>query len=661
MLLAYGPLPYPGQPEKSGFSSSQSVMVSGPAHIPSHAYRSRLLVTMISCVVGATLLFSYVFWNGYSESMRDTEVEVQNYAELLSKRLEAALRTADADLLIVKKTIPKDALNVNNVTRYAEEWNSRFDLLLADFPELAGLRVFDAGGDLLYTNDRKNVLNANIADRPHFKATRDGETAVFSDVLVSRTTDQKMLIISRRLQDERGVFLGIVTASLDFDYFLKLFQQLKLGGEGNTSIYRKDNFKQVLRWPSVDQRLNEPLPMDNPMRIAIGEGRAAGAIHITSSADGIPRIYGYHALDNYPFFVGAGISEQEALVKWRFRSVFMALLTIALLALLVHQTFELLRSAKSSGDNLRRFSLASSAGAVGVWELDLATGKGWGSEYQAKIFGYSPQDTDWNVQRFVESVVPEDRERVRDLVGRVRAAGHADRVAFECRITRTDNAVRCIDVTGDVVLDGRGKPRRVVGTVVDITDRKQSEEQIRQLAFYDPLTRLANRRLFLDRLAQALAVSNRSGRFGAMMYMDLDNFKSLNDKSGHDAGDLLLVEVAARLRNCVREMDTVARFGGDEFVVLLIELDDDATVARSRAEVVAEKIRQTLAAPYRLRITARDGREVSIVHQCTVSLGFALFDDHEATSDQILSRADTALYQAKAAGRNSIRFWEVNS
>jgi diguanylate cyclase (GGDEF)-like protein len=190
----------------------------------------------------------------------------------------------------------------------------------------------------------------------------------------------------------------------------------------------------------------------------------------------------------------------------------------------------------------------------------------------------------------------------------------------------------------------------------DIVERTRMEDQVRQLAFYDPLTHLPNRRLLNDRLSQALLASKRSAFHGALMFMDLDNFKALNDKHGHSAGDLLLVEVASRLKGCVREIDTVARFGGDEFVVLLDELTLEQEESNSRAGVIAEKIRLALAEPYVLGFE-RDGADaVTLVHHCTASIGVTLFIHSEARQDDILMRADAAMYEAKAQGRNRVQF-----
>ena len=183
----------------------------------------------------------------------------------------------------------------------------------------------------------------------------------------------------------------------------------------------------------------------------------------------------------------------------------------------------------------------------------------------------------------------------------------------------------------------------------DITERKAAEEEIKRLAFYDSLTQLPNRRFLLDRLRQALAVSTRTHLYGALLFIDLDNFKVLNDTLGHDQGDRLLQQVARRLVTCVRESDTVARFGGDEFVVMLEHLIGGQQSPEIQARIVAEKILGSLARPYLL-----SGQEYII----TPSIGVTLFLNHRDTVDQLLKQADLAMYQAKAAGRSTFRFFD---
>ncbi len=218
---------------------------------------------------------------------------------------------------------------------------------------------------------------------------------------------------------------------------------------------------------------------------------------------------------------------------------------------------------------------------------------------------------------------------------------------------------RCKDgrlIWGEVLVkydhDERGELVGYHGITRNVNERKRLEEQIRQLAFHDTLTNLANRRLLLEHLNQAMGESKRSLHYGALLYLDLDNFKPLNDSHGHGMGDLLLIEVASRLKECVREADTVARIGGDEFVVLLRTLDIQRAEASKQASAIAEKIRARLAECYVLQA---EPDATAIEHHCTASIGVALFRGHDEPQECLMARADQAMYQAKEAGRNCVQ------
>ena len=186
--------------------------------------------------------------------------------------------------------------------------------------------------------------------------------------------------------------------------------------------------------------------------------------------------------------------------------------------------------------------------------------------------------------------------------------------------------------------------------VRDITERKRADEEIRNLAFYDPLTGLPNRRLLLDRLEIAFLVSARNRQYGALLFLDLDRFKLINDTLGHSYGDMLLIEVACRIKSCVRDVDTVARFAGDEFVVLLEESGQKEKDAAKNIARVAERIREAIAAPYQFK---------EKTHHSSPSIGVCLFYGQEKSLDDLIRCADTAMYQAKNSGRNAVRFFEA--
>lgn len=256
---------------------------------------------------------------------------------------------------------------------------------------------------------------------------------------------------------------------------------------------------------------------------------------------------------------------------------------------------------------------------------------------------------------------------------------HADGTAYpaaDCKIYsafKKNTEIHCVD---EVFWHKNGHPIQVeywsrpifedgvltgaIATFVDISERKNMEEKIRQLALHDTLTGLPNRRLLQDRMDQAIIASKRNQRYNALMFMDLDNFKTLNDTHGHDAGDQLLKEVARRLRSCIREMDTVSRIGGDEFIVMIIKLDSDLETAKTHAAAVAEKIRDALAQPYVVKL--HDKKTISspkIEHLCSASIGIKIFkDDLLMNKDEIIKSADIAMYEAKSSGRDKVSFAE---
>ena len=188
-----------------------------------------------------------------------------------------------------------------------------------------------------------------------------------------------------------------------------------------------------------------------------------------------------------------------------------------------------------------------------------------------------------------------------------------------------------------------------VAVFSDLSERRRSQEEIRNLAFYDSLTKLPNRHLFLDRFSAALASASRLNKFGAILLIDLDRFKTLNDTHGHDYGDFLLIEVAIRLKACVREIDTVARLGADEFVVMIEAVSDDQDDASLKAGQIAEKIRESLARPYYF-----NGHQLL----SSSSIGVCLYNGTETSIEELVQHAEMAMYQAKSAGRNSIRYFD---
>jgi diguanylate cyclase (GGDEF)-like protein/PAS domain S-box-containing protein len=265
----------------------------------------------------------------------------------------------------------------------------------------------------------------------------------------------------------------------------------------------------------------------------------------------------------------------------------------------------------------------------------------------SKIFGYSVDEV---LGRNISMLMPAPHRQHHD--GYLRHFQHTG----EARIIGAPREVEGLRKNGQIFpmslsvsqVDRAGQPT-FIGMVRDTTQRHRQDEEIRRLAFYDPLTGLPNRRMLMDRLKQAIASANRSRQHGAVMFLDLDHFKQLNDTRGHDVGDLLLQQVALRLNNCMREVDCVARLGGDEFVVLLEALSSHAHEAATQTEAIASKILYALSQPYTLR---------EQIHESTPSIGIVVFAQDHTSQDELLKKADVAMYQAKSAGRNTACFFD---
>ena len=270
----------------------------------------------------------------------------------------------------------------------------------------------------------------------------------------------------------------------------------------------------------------------------------------------------------------------------------------------------------------------------------------------ARMHGYTP--TEMVSLNLRDLDTPEAVQKLPGLLERVLAG---ETLSFEVTHYHKNGHIITLEVSSSLIV-ANGE-RLIQAFHRDITSRKQIEETVQRQAFYDLLTGLANRMLLKDRLARSMLAGERSGNYGALMFLDLDNFKPLNDQYGHGAGDLLLAEVAKRLKNCVRQVDTVARFGGDEFVVLLDDLTSDKEQACMQADLVAGKIRKLLADPYILQIASGDlGTLQTVAHKCTVSIGVALFLGQTNTEEDVLKWADLAMYKAKDTGRDRVFFFD---
>lgn len=309
------------------------------------------------------------------------------------------------------------------------------------------------------------------------------------------------------------------------------------------------------------------------------------------------------------------------------------------------------RSENQLRDVSEQFELALISAELGVWAQTMGPEESMRFEMDSRaraILGLRAQDLQ-NSTSWTQWVHPDDLPQALQEMHR-HLANQTLFFEAEYRALHHDGRWLWLSSRGKVVQSSlTGEPLRVVGTLMDITARKGADEAIRQMAFQDALTGLPNRRLLVDRLQQALLSSARHKRSGALLFLDLDKFKHLNDTLGHEVGDQLLQQVAQRILKNVRAVDTVARIGGDEFVVLIADLSESQSDAKLHATQVGQKILTALNEPYDLGPHR---------HSSTPSIGATLFTGAEKSPADVLRQADMAMYEAKAKGRNRLRFFE---
>ncbi len=311
------------------------------------------------------------------------------------------------------------------------------------------------------------------------------------------------------------------------------------------------------------------------------------------------------------------------------------------LVFLLLDVTERTRAIEAVRANEARLAEAQRMAQLGNWELDLANNKlAWSDEIY-RIFEIDPAKFGASYEAFIDAIHPDDRE----LVNSAYTESVKNRTAYdiEHRLLMKDGRIKHVHERCETFYDDNGKPLRSVGTVQDITERKRTEEQLNYLAYYDTLTGLPNRALLLERLKQATLDAERVGRLVAVMFLDLDRFKYINDTLGHHVGDGLLKAVAERLKECVRPGDTIARLGGDEFTVVLANVAHVDDMAR-----VARKLIDSFARPFSV-----EGRELFT----TTSIGITLYPFDEREAEGLLKNADTAMYHAKERGRNTFQYF----
>lgn len=614
-----------------------------------HFIRHMLITAVLVVNVFVMALLAYMLSEAKQQQEREVRTTIENLVLLLDHNVTESVSKIDLSLRELVDQLERE------LRLHGRLGDSEVNALLTDrrawLANLTDFRVTDASGMVKYGEGVVPGGIVTYADREFFVTHHDRKDSglIVTNLILGRVS--KMLVISftRRYNYPDGRFAGVIAAAVPASYFAQLLSGLDLGPLG-IAVLRDADTAQIARHPVIanpNQQIGTKT-FSKELANIIASGVTARTYHTESAGDGAERTNTYRRLSAVPFHLIAGMGADDYLAEWRGnvrKAVAIATIFLVVTAVFAWLQWRSYMLAEKAGDE-RRIAAVAFESREGIVVTDANSSIIRVNRTFTELTGYEAGDVIGKTPRMIRS----GRHDADFYAAMWRAIRQERFWQGEIWNRRKNGEVFPVWLTITAVRDAHGNVTHYVGSFFDITQRIDNETEIRNLAFYDPLTGLANRRLFTDRIGHAFAKSSRSRIHGALLFVDLDRFKELNDTLGHAQGDRLLELAAERLAVNVREDDTVARFGGDEFVVLLEELERDRTAAAEMAMSVAEKLRAALNVPYKLQTPhARDWR-------CTSSIGVALFLGHDEAVETVLARADQGLYAAKAGGRNTVRF-----
>jgi len=664
------------------------------------------LLTLAIFIIGIWYLSYYVSIKLQQDMTKQIGEQQLSSTALLANQISNDLLERQTTLEKLAEKIGE--IGLDNPTQIQSFLDDRF-VIKRDYNAGAYVANFD-GATIATVPHTIKRIGINFRDRSHITAALDKGKSTISQILPGKAVPNPIFSIAVPIRDRQGKVTGVLAGVIDLKQpnFLDKIARSRYGKSGyylledqKTRVIITSSDKRRILQPQASPGVNWLVDRHLQGYEESGIVKNAAGVEVLASAKRVP-------IANWVMVAAIPTSEAFAPIKdlqsrimlsatlmtlilgslvwlllWRELSpVFSTIKKLADLSVSdthnvvlpethhgeigeLIKAFNHLLSALNERESALtesefRWKFTTEGSGDGLWDWDVTNNKVFFSSNWKKMLGYSDDEISNSLDEWKRLVHPDDWE---DTIAKVQQhlEGKTPTYSSEHRLLCKDTKYKWILDRGLVVSrDEHGKPLRAIGTHTDITERKHMEELIRQQALYDSLTKLPNRRLLFDRLTLAMSVSKRTGYHGAVLFLDLDNFKPLNDTHGHEAGDLLLIEVANRLKHCVRESDTVARMGGDEFVVVLAQLDKNINKSKQQAATLAEKVRAVLAKPYLIQIE-ENGKNIMVEHHCTASIGFVLFLDEQSNINDILRNADDAMYQAKNAGRDLVRLYNEDN
>ena len=631
----------PGEPGRGAMTASRNL-------------RGLLVASLVVANLAVLAIAGYSIHDSRKGHELRAETLTQNIASALVQSISYSMDRIHQALHTVADEFERQ-LSDNGID--APAMQAFLDRHAKRLPEVVAFRVLNADGDLIFGKDPGETKTVNWADRDYFIYHRDhaDDTLRMTKPFMGLITREYIVAFSQRLSTADGRFAGVLIVPVTVDHFTDLMSKFDLGPGGTIALRDGRDIGLITRYPAIPDKPAGQVgdrSVSQTLRQLLESGVRAATFHTTVAADGVERIATFHRLEKAPMIVVAGLARDSYLAEWSREAYTTSAMAFGFLLLSLFSGRYMLRLLNQTMRASHRNQIYLQNASDGIQILDAKGNLVEANDRFCTMLGHDRAEllgknmTEW-CGTWTRDVL--EKETLPRLLASSAPA------TMETRLRRKDGTL--LDVEANVSSFGLDGSKYLYASVRDITERKEAIERIEHLAFYDPLTDLPNRRLLLDRLERALSASARHQRQGALMLLDMDDFKTLNDTLGHDVGDRFLVEVANRLTSCVRDGDTVARHGGDEFVVILEDLTED-TLAAMQVEVVAEKILRRVSEPYLLDLAISEDRPSSHSYHCTSSIGITLFRDHSVSVDELMKRVDTAMYQAKAAGRNALRFFE---
>ena len=606
-------------------------------------------------ILGVVLAVAYMVNQHREQALRSTERELANTVLLLERHFDqqiSQIRDEERDFIAQLR-----ASGVTTAVDFVREMSTpQAHALLEDRVDtdsvVASMCVYDADGNLINTSKPGTMKPYSIAERHYFKTLKTSPTVPFVIELVrDHLRDGWIIVLARRVEGPNGAFLGVISKGILPSTLERFFGSVTLGATSSISMFMRDGIL-LARYPRVGNQIGTNLKTLRGARklglLELANLYGSGTDRVLSPIDGQLRIASVRALNDYPIVVSASTTVDEALAGWREQTRFQVI-SAALTALIIAAMLYLVVRLITRQHKAARHRLAQEKSRLDTAINNMAQG--------LLMFDAEGQLIVCN-QRYLDMFslsadVIKPGCTLRELIEHRKERGYfiGD---VEAYMTWFDEQLRSGKSSQSTLEPGDGRSIQYIyqplpdggwlTTVEDITARRRADERIAHLAHYDPLTDLPNRVLFHERMERELKLLRQSGDSAAVLYIDVDEFKSINDSLGHPIGDELLKTIAHRLRDCVAADGFVARLGGDEFAIV----QRGATDRDSIAALVA-KVHGTIRKPCDC-----------LGHQITsdASIGVAIAPDHGEDLDQLLKHADLAMYAAKADGRRTWRQFE---